>query len=175
MIAELLIVPYGIETFLYCWLIECFTLLIVPYGIETLLTEIHDCIGVAFNRTLWNWNDFSSYTKVNADTLLIVPYGIETPFFGLILCFNHLLIVPYGIETCVTNRTLKGLPLLIVPYGIETPELPVAFIPYHAFNRTLWNWNNVIRLQCNFGFTFNRTLWNWNVLVRSGCGSRYDF
>ena len=54
-VIELLIVPYGIETWLHCrcW-IDCCTLLIVPYGIETAFHLCPSWSLDAFNRTLWN-------------------------------------------------------------------------------------------------------------------------
>ena len=53
----LLIVPYGIETFIYQLAgFSCNKLLIVPYGIETTITQ----------------------TTCKISFLLIVPYGIET-------------------------------------------------------------------------------------------------
>ena len=56
---SLLIVPYGIETFMYLHCLSKKILLIVPYGIET--------------GERWQ---LSSYLA----ELLIVPYGIETRF-----------------------------------------------------------------------------------------------
>ena len=57
--APLLIVPYGIETFLLAkYLIIPNNLLIVPYGIETTFLAL----------------------GLGCSLLLIVPYGIETHF-----------------------------------------------------------------------------------------------
>ena len=53
---SLLIVPYGIETYLRSFACRMVKLLIVPYGIETLQGRNHE----------------------ESCQLLIVPYGIET-------------------------------------------------------------------------------------------------
>ena len=55
--AQLLIVPYGIETNLLRSLLPLRKLLIVPYGIETMSNFLN---------------------KETLQILLIVPYGIET-------------------------------------------------------------------------------------------------
>mgnify|MGYP003215757381 CR=1 FL=1 len=52
----LLIVPYGIETYIASHWRNRYRLLIVPYGIETLMWMIHSSSVPTFNRTLWNWN-----------------------------------------------------------------------------------------------------------------------
>ena len=52
----LLIVPYGIETCFFKILCLLDSLLIVPYGIETNPLRAYDCFYGTFNRTLWNWN-----------------------------------------------------------------------------------------------------------------------
>ena len=51
---ELLIVPYGIETFKAGFPVFLFPLLIVPYGIETGLSFTSHSSKLSFNRTLWN-------------------------------------------------------------------------------------------------------------------------
>ena len=77
--------------------------------------------------------------------------------------------------------------LLIVPYGIETWRSDGCFGRCEAFNRTLWNWNEVPLHLCRYlnallivpygietfkertegiiHYSFNRTLWNWNVRI----------
>ena len=78
--AELLIVPYGIETGKHKPSMSIRILLIVPYGIETpYLHVLHRMVPI----------------------LLIVPYGIETGYlYSQDVSQLKLLIVPYGIETC---------------------------------------------------------------------------
>ena len=120
-VLQLLIVPYGIETFVGDGgRHSAFALLIVPYGIET--TQL-PCIQ-------------------RPTELLIVPYGIET-YEGLIDIWDTLLlIVPYGIETMPMTVKSANKSLLIVPYGIET-DLTITYLSSHkSFNRTLWNWNS---------------------------------
>ena len=51
---KLLIVPYGIETYIGCFLLFDSCLLIVPYGIETICNGKFDQVSDAFNCTLWN-------------------------------------------------------------------------------------------------------------------------
>ena len=51
---QLLIVPYGIETLSVRMSNSGLTLLIVPYGIETLVVRLCVRFLRAFNRTLWN-------------------------------------------------------------------------------------------------------------------------
>ena len=52
---NLLIVPYGIETFVAGQnAVGIGLLLIVPYGIETAESYLLSCWGLTFNRTLWN-------------------------------------------------------------------------------------------------------------------------
>ena len=51
---NLLIVPYGIETYEVGNTFECDGLLIVPYGIETALFLVLLLNQDTFNRTLWN-------------------------------------------------------------------------------------------------------------------------
>ena len=51
---KLLIVPYGIETHTYLCFRSESVLLIVPYGIETPFRHSSLCGPVSFNRTLWN-------------------------------------------------------------------------------------------------------------------------
>ena len=53
---NLLIVPYGIETFFTKGSAAgVFVLLIVPYGIETItVTADNLFVALPFNRTLWN-------------------------------------------------------------------------------------------------------------------------
>ena len=51
---SLLIVPYGIETFLDWSKLNCADLLIVPYGIETMYRTRNQVSHYTFNRTLWN-------------------------------------------------------------------------------------------------------------------------
>ena len=77
--ADLLIVPYGIETrYKRKKTVYGNYLLIVPYGIETSVGPI----------------------RYGLPSLLIVPYGIETAFSGQTGRYpDRLLIVPYGIET----------------------------------------------------------------------------
>ena len=52
--AEVLIVPYGIETVCGGQDVRCHCVLIVPYGIETLEVVHLITIPLRFNRTLWN-------------------------------------------------------------------------------------------------------------------------
>ena len=59
--ASLLIVPYGIETWVFICTLRQIRLLIVPYGIETCLAPF---VGIVRYG------------------LLIVPYGIETRSMG---------------------------------------------------------------------------------------------
>ena len=51
---QLLIVPYGIETLNRVYELAACILLIVPYGIETV--KVHEAVSefYTFNRTLWN-------------------------------------------------------------------------------------------------------------------------
>ena len=59
-------------------------LLIVPYGIETFIKLVVIPVSFAFNCTLWNWNKAIREKVDLTNKLLIVPYGIETskaPFF----------------------------------------------------------------------------------------------
>ena len=141
--AELLIVPYGIETSNLESQRTYLTLLIVPYGIETLFDTLLAC----------------------AAHLLIVPYGIETKeYYTAIRALQGLLIVPYGIEThfremysitiVASNRTLWNWNSS-VSSGIWFRT---------ASNRTLWNWN-ALYSQGNTTWieSSNRTLWNWNT------------
>ena len=51
---SLLIVPYGIETWILNVILQCLCLLIVPYGIETIELDDPATAFMAFNRTLWN-------------------------------------------------------------------------------------------------------------------------
>ena len=121
----LLIVPYGIETTERWRNTKWVLLLIVPYGIETRNSDVIECVGhtfnrtlwnwntgrmslgarrLTFNRTLWNWNLFINLTLQVLSILLIVPYGIETPQMALPYeSASLLLIVPYGIETVFLN------------------------------------------------------------------------
>ena len=100
-----------------------------------------------FNRTLWNWNANNRRKQRRNRKLLIVPYGIETKELpdGM-QAIQLLLIVPYGIETKWYLIDKVDEHLLIVPYGIETFQahgrLPASYFP---FNRTLWNWNALLR------------------------------
>ena len=44
------------------------------------------------------------------------------------------------------------------------PERINAIVDFKsAFNRTLWNWNNVWEAANKEKIAFNRTLWNWNI------------
>ena len=97
-----------------------------------------------FNRTLWNWNLSDEQLDEVISRLLIVPYGIET-------------------KSCVINPTY--LSLLIVPYGIETLIAKAWSPTWSTFNRTLWNWNLIDRIETENKMPFNRTLWNWNYLT----------
>ena len=118
----LLIVPYGIETYLTFQLRTMFVcLLIVPYGIETHLRIFFNSVDPSFNRTLWDWNYQHAYLINDNGILLIVPYGIETFY------------------RC--SHPFHRASLLIVPYGIETSDIGHDIHHREAFNRTLWNWN----------------------------------
>ena len=76
-----LIVPYGIETYIVTKINKvCTIVLIVPYGIETQ----------------------NSSVVFSGKQVLIVPYGIETKCVPMSLrSLIQVLIVPYGIETHV--------------------------------------------------------------------------
>ena len=52
--ASLLIVPYGIETWVFICTLRQVRLLIVPYGIETRSMGNTVSSFLSFNRTLWN-------------------------------------------------------------------------------------------------------------------------
>ena len=161
-----------------------FTLLIVPYGIETFLSGFVTFTRFTFNRTLWNWNGAEPDIMELADTfnrtlwnwnsvythhstkdrlLLIVPYGIETGLRRWVFICTLLLIVPYGIETISSQIQIRLHVLLIVPYGIETRFSDGWRNRPCTFNRTLWNWNLSWWLLYACSASFNRTLWNWNA------------
>ncbi len=85
-LANLLIVPEGIETMFFFSCFHNVLLLIVPEGIETHLLSATVSIHLG---------------------LLIVPEGIETPStIGQSILLIVLLIVPEGIETQKSNRLL---------------------------------------------------------------------
>ena len=149
--AQLLIVPYGIETAIRVYtLIIFYRLLIVPYGIETIINLLVTSRYHSFNRTLWNWNACSGR----------LPAPWPWSFNRTLWNWNRL-------------RQLEKqgrLHLLIVPYGIETNSFVWLFYcGYPAFNRTLWNWNYSWK-ACTImlKMSFNRTLWNWNGVRAPG-------
>ena len=85
--------------------------------------------AVAFNWTIWNWNEETAPLYIFVSTLLIEPFGIETFIQG----FHRfgvfkLLIEPFGIETEITNSKGETLTILLIePFGIETsPKEPAA-------------------------------------------------
>ena len=139
---ELLIVPYGIETWKEIRLSYQHLLLIVPYGIETTESYYQHTAALTFNRTLWNWNFApASIPGISSETFNRTLWNWNIEIIRSNLIVRRLLIVPYGIETYYSECGHNGLILLIVPYGIETKALYCSMLRHYSFNRTLWNWN----------------------------------
>ena len=118
---------------------------------------------VAFNRTIWNWNNKrnNGITRRITFNRTIWNWNLRGQYGGVPL---RLLIVPSGIEMRNTRIMPAGQLLLIVPSGIEMIGNLLLLAVKVSFNRTIWNWNRVLSSPVEPEFSFNRTIWNWNRL-----------
>ena len=163
----LLIELYGIEISLSRALrLGCILLLIELYGIEIDFWCARGNSRFACNRTIWNWNLWTSIVQISSPYLLIELYGIEIA--------NR---QPHTRAHTPFNRTIWNWNLI---------QVDVLNYLKQTFNRTIWNWNcqrlpercpNCLLLIELYGIeillsftqtakrlTFNRTIWNWNTM-----------